>query len=438
MPDFLLSRRALHRLGLAASMVVVMSLVVLGTAGGASAAAYRTWTLSGVTYADGGQASGSFRVSDTGRVDQVDITTSGGDTGVYGATTSYDDTNSDTFHHSEFVYVNFIDRSRYLRFDVGDLTNATDGEVRSINTTGDQSYECINCSPYRVVTAGSVIAGMQIDTSPVTTTGTPSISGTPQVGQILTGDDSTMTTSPSDATRNYQWLRNGSPIAGQTETTYTATTDDVDSALSFQVVAVKTGRPDSTPVESAATAPIQAQPSTPAEPVTVTVPSRLHLGGRPVRVTATGLEADQPYTVTIGDQTVGTGTAPASGALTRAFTVPTDIGDRSTDVRVSGPHGVGTASLRVVQAKRLGLTLTPSKLHKRQRLSVTVTGLTAGERVSVKYRNRVVSPSTAHANKTGSYRHVIRVGRLAGVKTIRVTGAFRGRSAVQTCRVTRR
>jgi hypothetical protein len=526
----------MHRVALAAGTALLLSLsVVVGTAGAASAAGYRTWTISGVTFDDGGQMSGSFRLSDTGEMSAVHVTTSGGHEGVFGASTTYDDTNSftmDGFAPNDRI-VAFESRSRYVLLAAGVLTAAEDGDVRALDNA---SYECDNCTNTRRVSTGTLVAGTFVDTSQVTLTGTPGINGTPrvgqtltgddssvttspsdatrsyqwlrdgdpiagqngatyaataddigstmsfrvgatkeghpdatpvdsaglgpiealpsqvtltgtpgingtpQVGQTLTGDDSSVTTSPSDATRSYQWLRDGDPIAGQSRATYTATADDIGSTVSFRVGATKAGHPDATPVDSAGIGPIEALPSTPLPSTTIKVlmPSGLHLGGRPVRVTASGLEANEAYTVGIGGVTIGSGTAPASGALSRMVVVPRSIGDRRAAVRVAGTNRAGTASLRVVQAKRLGLALARPALHKRQRQLITVTGLAAGERVKVKYRNRVVSPATARATAAGGYRTVVRVGRLAGTKTITATGEFRSRYAVRTCQVTRR
>ena len=342
MPQPPLSRRAVHRTVVATSTALLVALsVCLSTIGAAaaSAATYRTWTLSGVTFADGGEMSGSFRVTDSGEVSEVRLTTTGGDEGTYGASTTYDASNSTANLYDNYLYVNFEDRSRYLRLRAGDLTVAEDGEIRAIVMSSDESYECLNCAPYRVVSAGTLVAGHLV----------------------------------------------GAPIPA----------------------------------------------------VEVRVPSGLHLGGREVRVAATGLEPDQPYTVAIGHVMVGSGTAPHSGSISRTVTVPRTIGDRLAEVRVASAHRTGSADLRVVQAKRLGLQLGHRVLHKRQRQLVRITGLAAGEQVSVKYRNRVVSPSSARASQAGSYRIAVRVGRLAGTKTFTAVGGFSSRLAVSTCRVTR-
>ena len=45
-------------------------------------------------------------------------------------------------------------------------------------------------------------------------------------------------------------------------------------------------------------------------------------------------------------------------------------------------------------------------------------------------RGERVSPANAHADPNGTYRSVIRVGRIQGSKLVRATGAFAGRTAM--------
>lgn len=104
----------------------------------------------------------------------------------------------------------------------------------------------------------------------------PSITGTPAVGQKLTGDKGAWTLEPNKYA--YKWLRNGTPISNATSTTYTPSTADAGAQISFRVTASGIGGPnvvdaDSAPV-SLTGAPVSpsaspppatsAKPSTPA------------------------------------------------------------------------------------------------------------------------------------------------------------------------------
>ena len=79
----------------------------------------------------------------------------------------------------------------------------------------------------------------------------PSISGTPAVGQTLTGDKGVWTLEPN--TYTYEWLRNGTPIPNATGTTYTPSTADAGAQIKFRVTASGIGGPN---VVSADSAPV--------------------------------------------------------------------------------------------------------------------------------------------------------------------------------------
>ena len=67
----------------------------------------------------------------------------------------------------------------------------------------------------------------------------PAITGTPKVDRLLTADPGVW---ESGASLSYQWLSNGTPIAGATSVTYTPTT--YGRTVSFRVTGKKTGRLD--------------------------------------------------------------------------------------------------------------------------------------------------------------------------------------------------
>ncbi len=100
----------------------------------------------------------------------------------------------------------------------------------------------------------------------------PSISGTPAVGQKLTGDKGTWTLEPNRYA--YAWLRNGTPIPNATGTTYTPNTADAGTQISFRVTASGIGGPNVVTADSAAvslggavaTPSAAPPPATPAKP----------------------------------------------------------------------------------------------------------------------------------------------------------------------------
>ncbi|MDF1488878.1 sunset domain-containing protein [Tessaracoccus caeni] len=73
----------------------------------------------------------------------------------------------------------------------------------------------------------------------LTTTPTPKISGTAQVGKKLTATPGTW--APSGVKLSYQWLRDGKAIKGATKSTYTLTSSDKGKKISVQVKGSKSG-----------------------------------------------------------------------------------------------------------------------------------------------------------------------------------------------------
>lgn len=72
-----------------------------------------------------------------------------------------------------------------------------------------------------------------------TSTGTPTVQGTPEWGRTLTADTGTWLPAPDRY--SYQWKRNGEVIPGATYATYPTRTDDVGQQISVVVSGVKPG-----------------------------------------------------------------------------------------------------------------------------------------------------------------------------------------------------
>ncbi len=70
-------------------------------------------------------------------------------------------------------------------------------------------------------------------------TSAPTVTGTPTVGAMLTCSTGVWTNNPSGYT--YAWLRSGSPIAGQTGSTYVVQSADAGHTISCQVTASNSG-----------------------------------------------------------------------------------------------------------------------------------------------------------------------------------------------------
>lgn len=99
----------------------------------------------------------------------------------------------------------------------------------------------------------------------------PTISGTATVPNVLTATPSSVT--GDLVTTTWQWERNGTPISGATNSTYTLTTDDY--GVNITVVQTATNTAGSDTAESTQTA-IAAEPTETVTSISFTNPSPLH------------------------------------------------------------------------------------------------------------------------------------------------------------------
>ena len=113
--------------------------------------------------------------------------------------------------------------------------------------------------------AGSSAEAMSAATAPVTAPSVPvnisppTITGTPQVGQTLTGAHGSWTNAPTSFSD--QWFRPGGPIQGATSLTYSPQTADVGLTLTLREIATNAAG-SSAQAMSAATAPVTAPSAT--------------------------------------------------------------------------------------------------------------------------------------------------------------------------------
>ncbi|MCP9222831.1 PEPxxWA-CTERM sorting domain-containing protein [Erythrobacter sp. LQ02-29] len=138
------------------SLFAATAAALLGTT--SAHAAPIVWTLQGVTFTDGGTASGTFSTdSETGSLLSFDITTTaasalGGFT--YDAMTSTVIAQNALGPNSFYIGNKATYNKPYL--SLGFMSSLASVGTNVLDTA--RSYECDNCSPYRYVSAGSAIA----------------------------------------------------------------------------------------------------------------------------------------------------------------------------------------------------------------------------------------------------------------------------------------
>ncbi len=151
---------------------------------------------------------------------------------------------------------------------IGGATGAT------YTTSGTDAGKVIQCQ----VTSASAEGGSRATSTPANVAPTPSpsppkpefinVNGTPTVGQTLACEAGIWTGSP---TFGYQWLRNGSPIAGATESTYLLASPDAGTAIQCEVSGTNAG---GTAIADSFNTPVAAStPSATANPSISGTPS---------------------------------------------------------------------------------------------------------------------------------------------------------------------
>jgi hypothetical protein len=124
--------------------------------------------------------------------------------------------------------------------------------------------------------------------------------------------------------------------------------------------------------------------------------------------------------------------ASRTGTASVLVTLPAGTADRV--VRIASSDGVDTATYRVLAAKRLPFNVKKS-VRKGTKQSIRVTGLAAGERVTVTLQGKRVA--TGKATRAGVFVKRFRVGAKLGRARVKVVGQFADRTNTKTVRVTR-
>ena len=121
--------------------------------------------------------------------------------------------------------------------------------------------------------SGITIAGVTVtvndnDTTNTPATGAPTISGTAQVGEMLTADTSGIadTDGLTNVTYSYQWLGDDTHIAGATSSTYTLVDDDEGKTIKVRVIVTDDAENETT-LTSEATDAVEPEPQ-PDSPAT--------------------------------------------------------------------------------------------------------------------------------------------------------------------------
>lgn len=155
---------------------------------------------------------------------------------------------------------------------------------------------------------------------------TPTISGVAQVGQVLTANSGTW--GPSGVTLAYQWLRDGAPIGGATNGTYTVAPEDVGATVAVAVTGSLEGYTSTTRTSAATGAVVPgALTSTP----TPTITGVVEVGQTVTAVPGTW--APEPVVLSYQWKRAG---VPIEGATMSAYDIVAEDAGSSLSVEVTG------------------------------------------------------------------------------------------------------
>ncbi|WP_235503439.1 GDSL-type esterase/lipase family protein, partial [Aeromicrobium sp. Root344] len=198
-------------------------------------------------------------------------------------------------------------------------------------------------------TASTSVLGELVTPAPSIDAGTPTITGTAQVGRTLTADAGIW--APEGVELALQWLRDGTPVEGATSTTYALVGADVGRPVALRVTGTKPGFPTKVATSSETQAVAEGtQASTPTPTIT---------GATGLGDVLTAVPGDWDTGVTVSYQWVRDGNALSGETAAQHTVTATDIGS-SIRVTVTGTRAgyasqsVSSAPLPVTGAQTAG------------------------------------------------------------------------------------
>ena len=165
-------------------------------------------------------------------------------------------------------------------------------------------------------------------------TGAPTISGTAQVGKTLTASTSDIDDADglTNVAYSYQWLANGTDIAGATSDTYTLV--DADKGKTIQVkVSFRDDKNNPETLTSAATAAVEPRPNSPATGAP-TISGTVRVGETLTAETSAIADADGMSGAVFSYQWLADD-ADIAGATSDTYTPVADDGGKAIKVKVS-------------------------------------------------------------------------------------------------------
>jgi hypothetical protein len=164
---------------------------------------------------------------------------------------------------------------------------------------------------------------------------------------------------------------------------------------------------------------------------TVNVLDEVLTAGARVQVRATKLDPRERFKVFLDDieAPLFKGFADKKGLASALVTLPKTLTEGEHTIKVMGSNKDRQGSLDVfvlAATKDLGLSFAKAEVKIGKKQTVTVSGLTDGEEVTLTYDGDALTSGVADAN--GEFKYTFSVGSSTGVRTVSAVGALPGRN----------
>jgi PKD repeat protein len=180
------------------------------------------------------------------------------------------------------------------------------------------------------------------------------------------------------------------------------------------------------------TATVTVMAARKAKALELVTTEELTMVGSTVNITADGLAKAETYVIRLNGTPILNGKANGKGDVARTYLIPKTAPEGVLPLTITGsnPGRLGATVLNVIKPKKLDVELAVAEANKTSTQTVTVTGLLAGEAVTVMYKGKKINVGAA--DDAGLFTYEFNVGKKAGKQTVKVIGADPSRFGTAT------
>ena len=167
----------------------------------------------------------------------------------------------------------------------------------------------------------------------------------------------------------------------------------------------------------------------------VSVPTDIVQNDSDLLVRSSGFDSKERFKVFLDDKLLIKGFATKGGRVRTLAPIPKSAteGEHVLSVVGSRPNRRGEVDILVVRPKQLDLEVEESPIPAKTNQTVTVSGLVAGETVTLLLDGQSLTEGVADA--TGTFTHTFAVGKKTGIRTLEAVGQIAARNGEVTFEV---